>query len=308
MASIEHTEAEGTLLVGTSKGDGTAEVVKALGWRWGRSIGMWFVPRSRDHLPRRDLIERTAKALREAGHEVEVEIDATPRDRAEREERLQQRSSERARRLSERAEREEGKSEDRRATVEQISSGIPFGQPILLGHHSQRCAERDAQRIHRNMAAAIEHEDRARHARHQAQEAQAATGARHSQVTVGNRIEHLAAEVRRAERAIEVHPLAEGEQPTPWHTSTLERLAADRADLAYWTQLQQEKTEAGEFTSYGPGTVAVGDAVRVAGSWRRVARVNAKSVAVETGYSWTNRVPWHKVTDHRPAGQRQEEQ
>lgn len=301
MVSIEHTEAEGTLLVGTARGDGTAEVVKALGWRWGRSIGMWFVPRSRDHLPRRDLIERTAQALRDAGHEVEVEIDATPGDRLEREERLQERSSERAQRLSDRADREEGKSDARRATVESITAGIPFGQPILVGHHSQRRAERDAERIHSNMAAAIEHEDRARHARHQARQAQAATGARHSQVTVGNRIERLAAEIRRAERALEAHPLTEGEQPTPWQTSTLERLAADRADLAYWTHLREEKTEAGEFTNYGPGTVAVGDAVRIGGSWHRVARVNAKSVAVETGYSWTNRAPWHSVTDHRAA-------
>ena len=44
--TIEHTEAEGTLLLGTSRGDGSAEVVKALGWRWGRSIGLWFVPRA----------------------------------------------------------------------------------------------------------------------------------------------------------------------------------------------------------------------------------------------------------------------
>ena len=59
--TIEHTEAEGTLLLGTSRGDGSAEVVKALGWRWGRSIGLWFVPRSRDAAPKRPLIEQTAR-------------------------------------------------------------------------------------------------------------------------------------------------------------------------------------------------------------------------------------------------------
>ena len=61
--TIEHTEAEGTLLLGTSRGDGSAEVVKALGWRWGRSIGLWFVPRSRDAAPKRPLIEQTARQL-----------------------------------------------------------------------------------------------------------------------------------------------------------------------------------------------------------------------------------------------------
>ena len=80
--TIEHTEAEGTLLLGTSRGDGSAEVVKALGWRWGRSIGLWFVPRSRDTAPKRPLIEQTARQLREAGFEVEVSIDTTTGDRA----------------------------------------------------------------------------------------------------------------------------------------------------------------------------------------------------------------------------------
>ena len=79
--TIEHTEAEGTLLLGTSRGDGSAEVVKALGWRWGRSIGLWFVPRSRDTAPKRPLIEQTARQLREAGFEVEVSIDTTTGDR-----------------------------------------------------------------------------------------------------------------------------------------------------------------------------------------------------------------------------------
>ena len=67
--TIEHTEAEGTLLHGTSRGDGSAEVVKRLGWRWGRSIGMWFVPRSRDAAPKRPLIEQTADQLRRIARE-----------------------------------------------------------------------------------------------------------------------------------------------------------------------------------------------------------------------------------------------
>jgi hypothetical protein len=33
MLTITHTHAEGTLIDGTSRGDGTAEVLKANGWR-----------------------------------------------------------------------------------------------------------------------------------------------------------------------------------------------------------------------------------------------------------------------------------
>lgn len=36
-------------------------------------------------------------------------------------------------------------------------------------------------------------------------------------------------------------------------------------------------------------------------SWRRVRKVNAKSVSVETGYSWVDRVPFEKIRSVRPA-------
>lgn len=301
MLTIEHTEAEGTLLQGSSRGDGTAEVVKALGWRWGRSIGRWFVPRSREQLPRRELIERTAQALRGAGHEVRVEVDATPGDRVEREARMASRAQERAQRLAERADREEAESESRRGRAEQISSGIPFGQPVLLGHHSQRRHERDAERIRANMGASIEHAERAEEARRASRVAAAATGARHSQVTVGNRIERLGAQIRRTERTLGVHPVLEGQDPSAWQRRLMESLEADRADLAYWEQVRQEQITAGGFTDYGQHNVAAGDTVLIRGTWRRVARANKKSVSVETGYSWTDRAPWHEVRDHRRA-------
>jgi hypothetical protein len=35
------------------------------------------------------------------------------------------------------------------------------------------------------------------------------------------------------------------------------------------------------------------------GSWRKVVRVSTKSVTVESGYSWTDRVPIEQITDFR---------
>ena len=83
MLVITHTHAEGTLIDGTSKGDGTAEVLKANRWRWGRSIGAWFIPRSRDNRPDRYRVDTTAKALREAGFDVDLDLDETVRSTAE---------------------------------------------------------------------------------------------------------------------------------------------------------------------------------------------------------------------------------
>lgn len=42
-----------------------------------------------------------------------------------------------------------------RATVKSIADGIPFGQPILIGHHSEKHARKDAEKIQRNMDKAV---------------------------------------------------------------------------------------------------------------------------------------------------------
>lgn len=63
----------------------------------------------------------------------------------------------RAERLREWADKRETKSDAARAGVDRIADQIPFGQPILVGHHSERRARRDQDRIHDGMRATIEH-------------------------------------------------------------------------------------------------------------------------------------------------------
>lgn len=65
-------------------------------------------------------------------------------------------------RAEERAERFEGYEENRAADAEQahqavarIADNIPLGQPILVGHHSERHARKDAQRIENGMRRAV---------------------------------------------------------------------------------------------------------------------------------------------------------
>lgn len=301
MLTIEHTEAEGTLLLGTSRGDGSAEVVKGLGWRWGRSIGLWFVPRSRDAVPKRDLIERTAHALRAAGFEVSVAIDAAVGDRVAAEQRIVDRSEARADRLDARAEREQRKSDAREAAFHQLTDGIPLGQPLLAGHHSYPAAKRRQERAVRHVAASVEHQRNADAAAAAAQTARRRPDYRQSPVTVANRIERLAAEVRRQERDLaKVAPDFVPESASSWVVQVREQLERDRADLAYWEQVRAEQVKAGVATDYGPGTVAAGDLVKIGGDWFRVVRANAKTVRVEVRFGIPT-VPWYKVEDHRPA-------
>jgi hypothetical protein len=55
------------------------------------------------------------------------------------------------------------RSDARFHTAGAIADGIPFGQPILCGHHSERHARRDADRIASNMTKACEESKLAEH-------------------------------------------------------------------------------------------------------------------------------------------------
>jgi hypothetical protein len=68
----------------------------------------------------------------------------------------------RAARLREWATKREQRAEQAAGSVDAITSIIPPGQPILLGHHSQKRAERDQARIQRGMRNLIDHSDKAR--------------------------------------------------------------------------------------------------------------------------------------------------
>lgn len=53
------------------------------------------------------------------------------------------------------------RSASAQAGVRSIADTIPFGQPILVGHHSERRARKDAERIHNGMRKAIDEGDKA---------------------------------------------------------------------------------------------------------------------------------------------------
>lgn len=68
---------------------------------------------------------------------------------------LVDRAEARAERLADRGERRAAEAEGARAAVHGITRTIPFGQPILAGHHSEGRARRDAARIDAGMRATV---------------------------------------------------------------------------------------------------------------------------------------------------------
>ena len=84
---------------------------------------------------------------------------ATTRERRER----------RAERLEEWADKRDAKSKAGFAKAHEIADGIPFGQPILVGHHSEGRARRDQARIESGMRQGVESAEMADRHRQKAQ-------------------------------------------------------------------------------------------------------------------------------------------
>lgn len=76
--------------------------------------------------------------------------------------------------------------------------------------------------------------------------------------------------------------------------------AAEREVDRLTRQLEYERAEATR-QRFTREDIAGAFAVRTSAGWHKVARVNAKTVSVETGYSWTDRIEFDKILDYRKA-------
>jgi len=109
--------------------------VKAEGFRWA---------------PKQDLF--VAPAWTPSRHDLMVEMCGTVGDEDTS---LEDRQEERAERFEGYQENRANDAENAHAAVSAITDNIPMGQPILVGHHSEKHARRDAQKIENGMRKAV---------------------------------------------------------------------------------------------------------------------------------------------------------
>lgn len=297
--TIEHTHEAGTLVYGTERGDGSAEIFKACRFRWFPGMKLWGIPQSRDHLAKRWQIEQAAERLRAAGFAVTVEIDDTPRAvtevKADRAERLEDRREA----LTAKAGRVRASSLAHLAAADAIAERRPFGQPIIVGHSSERGARADQQRIERHMDQFCPEYGHADELDRRASVVGQAEAYRERPAVIIRRIEGAEAELRKLPRLLAQHAESRawrGEDPDPAYTEQLEagrvylehQLAADRAAL-------QAAEDAG-YRRYTAADIHRGDKIRTRFGWHTVVRVSPKTVSVETPYSWTDKVSYERIT------------
>ncbi|MGO2665666.1 DUF3560 domain-containing protein, partial [Mycetocola reblochoni] len=270
----------------------------------------WYLPHSRDNQPHTGTLHRLRDALAAAGHDTELDIDTTPRTTAEIEADRLTRATNRATALDNKATRHEHAADAAHARhAHDLDRLPPAGEPIKIGHHSEARHRRDLTRAHTSMTRTIDATNRAEYTRQKATTAAHTTQRRYNPTTVANRITALAADIRKIEREIvaDVYDDEIGYRPATDEQKRIrgERYAPHlhekRDQLAYWEQVRADQITTGIATGYTREDINAGDAIKTRGHWRRVARVNAKTVSVETGYSWTDRVPYPDIQEHRPA-------
>jgi hypothetical protein len=284
---IAHTNEEGTLVSGTSRGDGSRDALRASGFRWSGNLGVWYMRQSRGFAPRHERIDSLAVALRTVGFTVTVDIEQY--DPASTFQARQDASDERAEAHAGRAEKERERYGARRDAANAIVAMIPMGQPILVGHHSERRHRRDLDRHDRNMRKAIEHNRNADRAAGRSDSVRAQAEARQSPVVMGRKVARLQAEQRQLERRLAG---ATGEH--------VERLRARQHVLEEDVAFLQEAIERSGVRVYTRADIQKGDLVQLRGrGWQLVVKANPKTVAVKTPYSWTDKHPYHEITGHR---------
>lgn len=140
--------------------------------------------------------------------------------------------------------------------VERLAAMIPPGQPILVGHHSERRARRDAQRIENGMKRAVMLFERAEYWEERARSARLHAKYKERPDVRWRRIKKIEADLRKAEKTI-----AQSQKYlTMWQAESLDLNMAKlisshdiSAPVSRWisTRVRQKKASMKEVDRYG---------------------------------------------------------
>ena len=158
---------------------------------------------------------------------------------------LAERAEERADRFADYSDKRASDAASARAGVEAIAGRFEFGQPILIGHHSQRKAERDAERMQAGMRRAVDMWETAGYWKARAAGAIRAAKYKERPDVRARRIKGIEADLRKVERstaeateharrwAVVARKLAEGAPAETVHALALHVANFDHVSRCY---------------------------------------------------------------------------
>ncbi|MDA3644352.1 DUF3560 domain-containing protein [Saccharopolyspora indica] len=305
--TIRHDYEGGTTVEGTAKNSPAHLALKDHpSWTWSRFAGAWLLRSSRHRQSKPAPIAEIEHILTDLGYTVTRDLDDSMPSVAEQEHDLAERMEQRQARLEERADLQADKAAATHKKATDVFDRIPFGQPILVGHHSENADRNRRERAWKNLGKSFEQATYANELARQAHSASLHMAVRNTPVTVANRIETMEAEQRKLQRELDADPSGE------------ERAAFLRREIAtlteqidHWKGVFAQLQNEGKASTLGPDQVAKGDWVAYRGMWLRVVRVNKKSVSVpnplypprpgEKEATWT--IAWYKLSGHHTTEQ-----
>lgn len=177
-----------------------------------------------------------------------------------------------------------------------IADRIPLGQPILVGHHSERRALRDAERIDSAMGTSIREGEKAAHWDNRAKAATNWEKFRNNPGVTLRRIQKKEADLRAVERRLN----DESNKQYPDYIQEQERQRAELIEeLDYWREVIAEAERNG-FKVWGTADFTKGDFALYQGAWYEVLRVNAKSLTIPHIHNGIGRKVVRKGDGHPP--------
>ena len=326
---ITHTRREGTLIEGTSRGDGSAAIVRLREYgrtqrqpsRWSRTLDCWYLPHSRDHATYTPSLELLAQRLRDAGFEVTLTIDnADRRSFSEAEKDREEKAVGRAERFGGYAASADRNSEAAWKSSHEISERFAGGQPILIGHHSEGRARRNHSRMDNAMRKSIGERDRADHWTGRARAAANYERFKKDPGRTLRRLDKLRADLRAVEKW-QRGQSAKGFSRNPADPELKIEYQELTEEIAHWEKVIED-AEAEGFKVWSRADFKRGDFVLYRGTWYEVLRVNPKSVTIphihnSTGKrivratgnqhdDWTWTAPYDDVSGRKSADEMQQ--
>jgi hypothetical protein len=308
---VEHT-GDGTLVHGTDKDD--LEIRAALRearFKFSRNLDAWFLPRPWSYAVRSQRVRQFVTVVEALGREVDVEERrARERSSAEIETDRVARAEARAERMADRSTASSAAAAASFAEAQAVQEMIPPGQPILVGHHSERRHRKDLEKIDRKLDAGVEASRAAETYERRADSAAYEARKNENPALIKRRLERLEADRRRIDRRIDgsYDPWAKPAEP-----AERERLGQEAADLDEQIAFQRgllasAETERGRL--WRREDFRIGDEVLYHGTWYPVKRVNPKSLSIpplldqgkDLGRSWTEKLPYDRVRGRRRDG------
>jgi protein-L-isoaspartate O-methyltransferase len=247
------------LYASTRLGQATYERVKAAGFHWAPKQDLFVAPM---WTPQREdlLIELCG----EVGDE-DTSLVERAEQRAERFEEYHEARTEDA----ERAQKE----------VHRICDGIPLGQPILIGHHSEKRARKDAERIENGMRKAVKMWDTAQYWQSRAAGALRAAKYKELPGVRARRIKGLQADLRKQERAKEHQAERIARWSVPMTDEQARTLAGHSNTTTYETYFALDK---GEITAQQAAATVIEQATKYAAWCERWIAHYTNRIAYET--------------------------